>query len=163
VVHAAAGASAGTFFEPAEQEVGDETVGVDTEVPSNGGVAVPRRTIDSIAAEHNVSDVDVLSIDTEGSDALVLLGASSMLRQRRVRVLEFEYTSRGNWLSSSLNDTLVWLAHAGYRCFWQGNHGVLAPAQQTTCNVEFRVWSNLVCAHETAVLRELQALAVRDA
>ena len=40
-----------------------------------------------------------LSIDAEGSDALILEGASRLLEARRIAVLEFEFIARGFWRS----------------------------------------------------------------
>ena len=80
----------------------------------------------------------------------------TLLRQKRVEVLEFEYHRVGAWESHTLNETLTWLAERGYSCFLTGAE--LAPAY-TTCNLEFRKHSNVVCAHDRPVLAKLRSLA----
>jgi FkbM family methyltransferase len=47
------------------------------------GVAVPLRSLDSIAAETGFDRVDLLKIDVEGHEAAVLAGGSEMLRRFR--------------------------------------------------------------------------------
>ena len=114
--------------------------------------------------------LDLVSIDTEGQDALVLEGARRLLAARRIRVLEFEFIARGFWRPDHpqqrrLAPVLASLEAAGYRCFWQGEErtasGRLAPASGPHwCDAfQFKQRSNLVCAHEEAVLRAFAALA----
>jgi FkbM family methyltransferase len=56
---------------------------------------VPQLTVDALLREEAVHDVDLLTIDTEGHDALVLEGATETLAAQRVQVIEFEYSSGG--------------------------------------------------------------------
>lgn len=67
------------------------------------------------------------------------------------------------WLSEgALRRTLERLRGWKYECFWQGNFGHLARASGGSwcAEFEFKRWSNLVCAHEPAVLAALGALAI---
>ena len=110
--------------------------------------------------------IDLLSIDVEGQDALVLEGARNMLDARAVGVLEFEFIGRGFWRSGHsdqrrLSDVLGALERRGYRCFWQGEDGQLAPASGPYwCDsFQFRLRSNLVCSHLAQVLRVFDGLS----
>lgn len=122
-------------------------------------------TIDQQMAELDVHRVHLLTIDTEGHDAIVLRGADGALKAQRIDVLEFEYHGVGKWRERSLRDTLEYLDVYGYRCFWQGNalvQGALAPASGPHwCDAfEFKSHSNLVCAYRADVLEALDRLCV---
>ena len=58
---------------------------------------VPLVTADHVAESRGLDNITFLTIDTEGHDSLVLLGARQLLSARRVRVLQFEYHERGLW------------------------------------------------------------------
>ena len=51
----------------------------------------------------NAGAIDVLSIDTEGNDMRVLLGAARLLGAEMVRFLEFEYHNIGHWATADLS------------------------------------------------------------
>lgn len=103
--------------------------------------------------------VDLLQIDTEGHDAAVLRGARETLANRRVRVLEFEWSEA--WpANESVTRTVRDLARDGYTCFWQGGSNQLAPLLRN-CDYKGtwkKHWSNLVCAHEPAVVQAMSTL-----
>lgn len=48
---------------------------------TRGVVTVPTRSLDSVAAEHGVGQLDALKIDVEGHEAAVLRGASNLLHR----------------------------------------------------------------------------------
>ena len=109
--------------------------------------------------------VDLLSVDVEGQDALVLEGATELLRAKAVAVLEFEFIGRGFWRPDHqdqrlLRDVLRKLESHGYHCFWQGESGTLAPASGPYwCDTfQFRIRSNLVCSHLPEALKQFNAL-----
>jgi hypothetical protein len=113
----------------------------------------------------------LLSVDTEGQDALVLEGARTLLASRRVTVLEFEFIGRGFWRldhpeQRRRKHVLEALEGFGYRCFWQGEQhaagGRLAHANgRYWCDAfQFRARSNLVCSHMAQVLAVFEGLAV---
>ena len=116
-------------------------------------------TIDALTIEFGLSVVDWLSIDAEGYDARVLRGAVAALGGGKVRLVEFEYHSTGLWATLNLADTLRWLEGFGFKCFWQGDSGTLAPAHSECGDeLDFRAWSNLVCARERALVIALMRL-----
>jgi FkbM family methyltransferase len=129
---------------------------------------VPQLTVDALLREEAVHDVDLLTIDTEGHDALVLEGATETLAAQRVQVIEFEYSSGGLWKKGepnhrTLKATLARLHRARYECFWAGTNGHVAPASgRFWCDAfEFHEWSNLVCMHAPRLLRVMYELAHR--
>jgi len=80
---------------------------------------VPATTVDALVATHlRGRPPSVLSIDTEGFDALVLRGAAQTLASGRVGYLEFEYHRYAPWLHMQLNATVAQLDGYGYECYW---------------------------------------------
>jgi hypothetical protein len=51
-------------------------------------------SIDSFLRRTSFSHVFQLVVDTEGHDAAVLMGMRQSLRERRIRILQFEYSGR---------------------------------------------------------------------
>jgi hypothetical protein len=142
---------------------------------SNTMLRIPSLSVDKYVRRHNISRVHLLSIDTEGFDALVLEGARSSLGGHngvRVDVVEFEFNPMAFWNPLNperrlLRDAVAWLHGVGYSCFWQGNRGCLAPASGNCWRKKFGLfgahipslpppmrwsvggthsWTNLVCA-----------------
>jgi FkbM family methyltransferase len=52
---------------------------------------VPSRTLDRFCSDANVEHIDLLKIDTEGSEMLVLEGAQRMLLEGRIRFVYLEF------------------------------------------------------------------------
>ena len=130
VVHAACADRVGEAREPVGIDAGTESRGI-----SKGGVRVPQTTVDALWAARpgGGEGVSILSVDTEGWDPLVLRGAASLLQQRLVGVLEFEYHVVGPWATTDLREVLGWLRQTGgYHCYWQSN---CAPRLKTHSNM----------------------------
>ena len=138
-------------------------------------------TLDKFAAGNRIDRIDLLSIDTEGHDALVLEGARHLLQHKRVEVLEFEYHSVGMWDGTTLHhrnlkNVSAALHNFGYSCFWQrGRDSESAKTDRSSavdaslvsmngvswCDMyEFRSWSNIVCAHSPTVLAAMRSLSI---
>ena len=96
--------------------------------------------------------VDFLSIDTEGNDMRVLIGAIGLLTEQRVRYLEFEYHQVGKWSTSDLEDIVDLLDHLGFDCFFSGVHKLwrLTGCFDQTYRTNRR-WSNVACVLRTEV------------
>lgn len=136
------------------------------ELNKASGNRVRVTTLDELASTHRIGSVDLLSVDAEGQDALILEGARGLLAARRVAVLEFEYIGRGFWRRDHpqrrrLPRVVDALHGWGFRCFWQGESGRLAPLSgRYWCDqFEFRARSNIVCSHLPRVLRAFHSLA----
>lgn len=54
-----------------------------------GAIRVPVTTLDKIF-EHDSRTIELLKIDTEGADALVIQGAETLLKQKRIARIHFE-------------------------------------------------------------------------
>ena len=128
--------------------------------------SLPKLRLDSYMRDVGMTHAHLVSIDTEGYDALVLEGMRGALERHAVDVVEFEYHNKSFWESTnpearSLDSTLAWLHAISYACFWQGDNGCLAPASGRCWDQQFEIrsWSNLVCARDGEPQKELWALA----
>lgn len=54
-------------------------------------ISVPIITLDEFAAIRNIEQIDFLKIDTEGHELAVLRGCQRLLKERRIRVIQFEF------------------------------------------------------------------------
>ncbi|KAL7576238.1 hypothetical protein ACA910_013718 [Epithemia clementina (nom. ined.)] len=121
---------------------------------SDGCKELPLYSLDTFIAEkYGDNDshrrIDFVSIDVEGFDRNVLLGAAKSLS--RIGYLEFEYNWRGDWNKpeATLSSTVSWLnEHHGFVCYWAGTHGNLWRI--TSCfqsHYDLRHWSNVACVN----------------
>eukprot|EP00040_Diaphanoeca_grandis_P023997 m.131307 g.131307 ORF g.131307 m.131307 type:complete len:437 (+) comp29536_c0_seq1:14-1324(+) len=110
--------------------------GVDTEIT----------TLDLILEENNLNYVDLIKIDTEGFDAPALAGGTSTFLNHRVGVVLFEYHKLTRWWEFSLESVVQVLDEAGYTCFLAGKDHVLRLTSCWKPMMEFKWWSNIMCA-----------------
>jgi FkbM family methyltransferase len=54
-------------------------------------ISVQAQTLDSFCEKHSISRVDFVKIDTEGAELDVLRGAANLLREHRIKIIQFEY------------------------------------------------------------------------
>ena len=114
-------------------------------------------TGDAYARAAGVDTVDLLKIDVEGSDLRVLRGFDGLLRNGRVRVVQFEYTLA--WVPSGalLNEAGTYLGERGYvvgRLFRDGvEFGDVVPTHETFRGGNFVA----VRRDDTALARALDA------
>lgn len=150
-----------------------------TALPHTAEIATT--TVDEFSAARELARIDWLTLDAEGWDGMILRGAERMLSERRVSVLEFEFSPRAWALAlrvseaeatAQLSDVLGMVQRRGYRCFWQGGRVMRPPAsagaapppllaevgQLAGCVAIGRV-GNVVCAHAAPVVEKLQGLA----
>ena len=144
VIHAAVSSAEG-FTDFPRNDAGFEAAGIGS--PTLGPTdRVPLITVDGLTEKYGLESIDILSIDTEGNDMPVILGALRTLPI--VKYLEFEYHSVNSWANSDLQDLIELLDEFGFECFWGGNDGQLW--RLTGCWHDFyyaqRHWSNVVCS-----------------
>jgi FkbM family methyltransferase len=146
LVQAALSSHAGTaHFQRGFTGVENSGMVQETGAPNNGIALVNMVTLDDELFS-KVNKIDVLSIDTEGNDAKVLIGSLQLLSNRKVRYMEFEYHEFGQWVKSDLNDLTDILDQFGYDCYFPGNNGQLW--RLTGCwhdSYYKKRWSNVAC------------------
>jgi FkbM family methyltransferase len=82
--------------------------------PGRSSISVPLTTADAYADEHGLRDIHLLKSDTEGHDFDVISGASTLIAQQRIWLLQFEYNH--TWIASRhyLKDVFDLIHGCGY-------------------------------------------------
>ena len=147
--HAAVGSRPG-WAEFPTGTTGDETKGIDAVQGENKPDSVAVVTLDAYVAEHGIDTIDWLSIDTEGNDVRVIIGASQLFAAQKVRIFEFEAHSVRHWARSDLEDTVDLMDNFGYTCYWATNSGRLVVLSGCWSEVyRNHSWKNVMCALRT--------------
>jgi FkbM family methyltransferase len=73
-----------------------------SQVSEEGDVEVPAMTLDGLAIQQGIGDVDLLKIDTESFEAHVLRGARSVLARTKYLLIEITFEDNQNYTISSL-------------------------------------------------------------
>lgn len=55
--------------------------------------AVSLITLDGFCAEHSVARIDLLKLDTEGNELKCLIGAQQLLRENKIKAVQFEFNN----------------------------------------------------------------------
>jgi FkbM family methyltransferase len=154
VVNAAMGASDGEARFPDQQvnSVGVETISMaDCTITGRKRFCktIQQYKLDTYTSQFVLptsQNIDFLSIDVEGFDWDVLLGATRTLE--RVNYLEFEYNWKGSWANQTLSTAIHHLKERGFVCYWAGSSGNLWRI--TGCWMDYydiRFWSNVACVN----------------
>jgi len=132
-----------------------------------GTVAMDAVALDDYIDAHGIGFAHVVSIDTEGHDALVVRGLARALGAARVGVLEFEF---GKEFSPShgyqrLSELLAWLDQLGYGCYVETRSGCLVPTRSPSDGSALRspANGNMVCGARGAYVNALAQFAKRCA
>lgn len=97
-VHAVAlSNSTGTLWAPVITRTGQENVAASTELLKHYQ-SIPTTSIDAYASRTGLQQLDWVTLDAEGWDGLIIRGGARMLRNRRIGILEFEYSAK-SWVS----------------------------------------------------------------
>jgi FkbM family methyltransferase len=99
-------------------------------------------TVDAEAKAHNVTQIDMLKIDAEGYDLHVLRGASGLLSQQAIGVVQFEYNSCWADIGSTLGAAINLLRSHQYDVYLLKSTG-LVPVNYRYFG-EFFEYSNFV-------------------
>jgi FkbM family methyltransferase len=159
VHHAAMADSDGeTLFPNGANMVGKEDLGMDActqERWREQCESVPTYKLDTFVQKFVVKEakqddqpiiIDFLSVDVEGFDWPVLLGATKTLQS--TKYLEFEYHQVGAWKQHKLSTAITSLQQQGFVCYWAG-HGKLWRI--TDCWMDHydvsKTWSNVACVN----------------
>jgi hypothetical protein len=80
-------------------------------------IVIQAQKLDSFCDQHTIRNIDFLKIDTEGSELNVLLGARSLLREKRIGILQFEYGGTYTDAHIYLKDVYDLLKGYGYTIY----------------------------------------------
>jgi len=104
---------------------------------------VPQITLDEYCAKKNITSIDLLKIDTEGSELEVLLGAKNLLDNNAIKVIQFEFNEM-NLISRVFIRDFVKLLN-NYRFYRLLNDGLVPFDYQPT--YEIFAFQNLVAVN----------------
>ena len=79
----------------------------DNNIKFNTPIFVPVRTLKSIAKEHKINYIDILKIDTQGSEKKVLYGAGEILK--KTLIIELEVIFANNYNNSTFGEMVNFL------------------------------------------------------
>jgi FkbM family methyltransferase len=102
-------------------------------------------TIDNFCANQNIHNIDLLKIDTEGHEYAVLRGATQLLQNGRVKVIQFEFNEMNVASKVFLKDFIDLLV--GYRFFILLSDG-LEPIKYSPVKSEIFAFCNIVAVRE---------------
>ena len=165
LIHAAASNYAGTAkFPNISNKAGYAGFGLhDASTGKHNTTSVQVITLDGFIRAEQIQKIDYLSIDTEGNDMQVLLGAIHLLSAHAIRYFEFEAHEKARWNTSSLRDLIELVDSMGYDCYWAMISGKLARITGCWSDVYLlKRWSNVVCIsrRDTKVHEFMESLSV---
>lgn len=88
-------------------------------------VPIILETIDKFCYQQKIDEITLLKIDTEGNEFQVLLGAKSMIENRKITAIQFEYDA--SWVDSRtfLFDAWKYLRGNGYSIYKIAPEGLI--------------------------------------
>ena len=156
VTHAAVSKQSGEMLFPSTGKVGIENQGLATcQKNKDKCVTVPVYSLKEFVEKNVKADksepINILSIDVEGFDGDVLLGATDEVLNR-VEYLEFEYNWMGSWEKQHLYDIIEMLdATASMTCYWAGVERLWRITECWMSYFDIRTWSNIACVNRVRV------------
>jgi FkbM family methyltransferase len=114
----------------------------------NESELVARTTLDAYCTQMAIPVIDFLKIDTEGHDLAVLRGGAQMIRDGRVKRIQFEYGPRNIFSRVFLRDFYSFFDGLPYRICQLMPHG-LAPATAYDRRLENLQYKNFVVLHQS--------------
>ena len=134
-----------------------DKVGQKLKMAFEGNQSVPLLVLDDYVQKYRVKQIDILSIDTEGNDALVLAGGNRTLPSM-VRYVEFEVHKFGAWQQHSLSSVVLRLADAGFVCYWTGKSKLWRITDYWHPAYDKKTRGNVGCVHR----REAEWLGIME-
>lgn len=105
-------------------------------------------TLDNFCYEHGIEEIDFLKIDTEGHEYDVLMGAKEMIRNQKVKIIQFEFNEMHVISRVFLRD--LYLLLKGYDFYRLLPNGLL-PLNPYHSRFEIFQFQNILCVREGLV------------
>jgi FkbM family methyltransferase len=106
------------------------------------GNEVEIRTIDQFVEENNINFIDLLKIDTEGTEYDVLLGAGKLLKENRIRAIQFEFNKMNVYSRIFFRDFYVLLKN--YRFYRMLKDGLVPIKKYKPITCELFAFQNII-------------------
>jgi FkbM family methyltransferase len=98
--------------------------------------------LDTFAANHSISLIHLLKIDAEGHELEVLKGAANLLREKRIRAIQFEFNEMNIVSKVFLNDFCDLLPN--YRFYRMLRDGLVSLEPYSPMRCELFAFQNIV-------------------
>jgi FkbM family methyltransferase len=92
-------------------------------------------TLDQFAADRGIAHIDLLKIDTEGTELEVLKGACNLLREGRIRAIQFEFNEMNIVSRVFLKDFYELIPNYQFYRLLRHGLGPLDPYSPLACEV----------------------------
>lgn len=80
-------------------------------------IEVEEQTLDFFCEKNGIKEIDFIKIDTEGAEWKILQGAHGLLKNRKIRAIQFEYGGCYVDAKTTLKDVMQYLTGNGYLIF----------------------------------------------
>lgn len=144
----------GTMLVQFPKECGSTLCSLHSAGTKEGLGAAFMTSVDDFTEAEGLDFIDVLKIDTEGNDPAVLMGATNVLRNKKVGIVYFEYNYMGMWKTHNLEDIVTNFDSMDYVCYFEGSPTLTRLTQCWHDSYEFRGWSNVVCVQRSHFMYE---------
>lgn len=119
--------------------------GVETDAPTE---RVRLTTLDAYCADRGIDRIDLLKIDAEGHDLAILRGGARLLREERIRRIQFEYGPFNIPARVLLRDVFAFFAPLPYTIYHILPRG-LVEVPEYDLRLENFVYKNFAVLHRT--------------
>ena len=103
-------------------------------------------TIDNFCSTNNIEGIDFLKLDVEGNELAILKGASDMLANNRIKIIQFEFNTHNVYAKVFLHDFYQLLAE--FEFYRLKQNGVVNLGKYNPVNEIFTA-QNIVAVHES--------------
>lgn len=80
-------------------------------------IIVPCVTVDRFALDHKISEIDFIKVDVEGAELDVLNGCPSMMRNKKIKLMQVEYGGTYNDAGITFKQVIETAALFGYSVY----------------------------------------------
>jgi FkbM family methyltransferase len=116
--------------------------------PDGEGETVRLTTLSAYCEQRGIEEIDLLKIDAEGHDLAILHGGEAMIREGRIRRIQFEYGPPNVYARVLLRDFYAFFHDLPYAIFQVTPHG-LAPFPAYPLHLENFQYKNFAALHHS--------------
>ncbi len=110
----------------------------------------PITTLDAFAEKENITRIDLLKIDTEGNELQVLQGATKLIKQNKIRYIQFEFNEMNVYARTYFKDFMDLLP--GYTFYRLMPRGLYPMGRYKPSTHEIFAFQNILAIPEGEVI-----------
>ena len=111
-------------------------------------------TLDAYVNSHNIKQIDLLKIDVEGHELDVLCGGTSLLKNKRIRVIQFEFGEFNIDTRITFKELFTYLKSYGYTIYIV-KHGRLVKIHVYDVIYEYHSATNYFAVNQNEIINKL--------